>query len=429
MKLLGKSEEEYDAMTPKEKEDAFEKLKANAGTKKQGNIAADTSRDSFAEKFFGGVTDSFRNSISIAMGSTDFSSATVEFKDGNAHIRTCFTAGTLVHTKDGTKVIEDIKVGDEVLSKSDVTGEVTYKKVVNTFIRQTDEIYNVNFTNNSILETTWNHPFRRFKSVLPGDTSSIENSEWTETRDLKKGDHLYSADGSLLVVESVIIEQREETVYNFEVEDFHTYFVGEDSVWVHNQSCAPIAGGPSFWNNTIGNKILESLGLRKPVNDYSNIFAIKAAVDPEGLAMDFLLPQSPCGPNVSCGIPPLPFGGLVKTANSIIKTKKTLDLSRKLGKDGETIARINKNKDRIESITNTAKYRIPDEWLKNEKVIREIKNVSKLSYSRQIKDFNLWAQKNGHTFILEARKGAKLTKPLLNEIKEGNIFLKELGKK
>jgi hypothetical protein len=124
-----------------------------------------------------------------------------------------------------------------VLSKSAETGEISYKRVVNTFIRQTDEIYNVNFTNNSILETTWNHPFRRFKSVLPGDAFSIENSEWTEARDLKKGDHVYSADGSLLVVESVIIEQREETVYNFEVEDFHTYFVGEDGVWVHNEAC------------------------------------------------------------------------------------------------------------------------------------------------------------------------------------------------
>jgi hypothetical protein len=123
------------------------------------------------------------------------------------------------------------------MSKSDVTGEVSYKKVVNTFIRQTDEIYNVKFENASILETTWNHPFRRFKSVLPGDAFSIENSEWTEARDLKKGDQVYSADGSPLVVESVIIEQREETVYNFEVEDFHTYFVGEDGVWVHNVDC------------------------------------------------------------------------------------------------------------------------------------------------------------------------------------------------
>ncbi|PJD99434.1 MAG: hypothetical protein CK427_15850, partial [Leptospira sp.] len=177
------------------------------------------------------------------------------------------------------------------------------------------------------------------------------------------------------------------------------------------QTCI-LTGGPGFWNNKFANSILESLGLLEPVEEYTTAIAIRAAVDPEGLALDLLLPQSSCGPNISCGTPPLPFGGLVKTANSINKTKKTLDLSRKLGREGETIANIKKNKDRIESITKTAKYRTPDEWLKNEKVIREIKNVSKLPYSRQIKDFNLWAQKNGHKFILEVRKGAKLTKPL-----------------
>ncbi|MGZ5029302.1 MAG: polymorphic toxin-type HINT domain-containing protein [Methylobacter sp.] len=26
-------------------------------------------------------------------------------------------------------------------------------------------------------------------------------------------------------------------VYNFEVEDFHTYYVGELGVWVHNTNC------------------------------------------------------------------------------------------------------------------------------------------------------------------------------------------------
>ena len=39
-------------------------------------------------------------------------------------------AGTLIHTKDGLKVIEDIQVGDLVLSKDDQTGEVAYKPVV-----------------------------------------------------------------------------------------------------------------------------------------------------------------------------------------------------------------------------------------------------------------------------------------------------------
>ena len=42
----------------------------------------------------------------------------------------CFVAGTLIHTKDGLKAIEDIQIGDLVLSKDDQTGEVAYKPVV-----------------------------------------------------------------------------------------------------------------------------------------------------------------------------------------------------------------------------------------------------------------------------------------------------------
>jgi hypothetical protein len=253
MKLLGKSEEEYDAMTPKEKEDAFEKLKANAGTKEQGNIAADTSRKSFAEKFFGGVTDSFRNSISIAMGSTDFSSASVEFKDGTAHIRTCFTAGTKIKTKSGYKSIETIQTGDIVASANEHTGKISYKKVVQTFIRQSPRIYKLTYNDGTTLETTGDHPF------------FINDKGWTTADKLSNGDisptwaGLKKSSGvvekeiafseskdtisdrvsrlvmkeSLAVVDIEVIEE-DTTVYNFEVEDDHTYFVTEAEVWVHN---------------------------------------------------------------------------------------------------------------------------------------------------------------------------------------------------
>lgn len=46
----------------------------------------------------------------------------------------------------------------------------------------------------------------------------------------------------------------------------------------------------------------------------------------------------------------------------------------------------------------------------------------------KLKDFNLWAQKNGNKFVLEVRPGAKLTGPLQKQIESGNIILKELGK-
>lgn len=99
-----------------------------------------------------------------------------------------------------------------------------------------------------------------------------------------------------------------------------------------------------------------------------------------------------------------------------------------MGKEGEKLAGITQPKQRIPSLTNTAKYRVPDALLHNERILREIKNVSNLSYTRQLQDFNLWAQQNGYKFILEVKPGAKLTGPLVEQIKAGNIILKYLGK-
>ena len=50
------------------------------------------------------------------------------------------------------------------------------------------------------------------------------------------GDTLISVNGEDLLVSSCYIEECEfaTTVYNFQVEDYHTYFVGECAVWVHN---------------------------------------------------------------------------------------------------------------------------------------------------------------------------------------------------
>jgi hypothetical protein len=61
---------------------------------------------------------------------------------------------------------------------------------------------------------------------------------WVETRDLSPGTRLVSAGGARVVVVSLKNTNHVEATYNFEVADFHTYFVGPEGLWVHN-SCAP----------------------------------------------------------------------------------------------------------------------------------------------------------------------------------------------
>ncbi len=71
---------------------------------------------------------------------------------------------------------------------------------------------------------------------------------WTSAVDLRAGDILVMLNGEYVVVEQVQHELLEspETTYNFEVEDFHTYYVGDISVLVHNAcKAAKKAGLPT----------------------------------------------------------------------------------------------------------------------------------------------------------------------------------------
>ncbi|WP_456094014.1 polymorphic toxin-type HINT domain-containing protein [Paenibacillus sinensis] len=141
----------------------------------------------------------------------------------------CFTGGTKVQTDEGEKNIEDIKVGDKVLSKDETTGEVAYKEVTATFNHETDEIYQIHVGGQTI-ESTFNHPFY------------VKDKGWTFVKDLKPGDLLVQSDGNTLRIESIKLLNKHVTVYNMTVETFHTYFVSDLGIWVHNSNCFNAAG-------------------------------------------------------------------------------------------------------------------------------------------------------------------------------------------
>ena len=136
----------------------------------------------------------------------------------------CFTAGTMIQTDGGEKNIEAIKVGDKVLSKNEETGEVAYKEVTATFNHETDEIYKIHVGGQTI-ESTFNHPFY------------VKDKGWTFVKDLKPGDLLVQSDGNTLKIESIELEYKQVTVYNMTVDEFHTYFVSDLGIWVHNTNC------------------------------------------------------------------------------------------------------------------------------------------------------------------------------------------------
>ena len=103
-----------------------------------------------------------------------------------------------------------------------------YMRVVQTFEHETDEVVEVT-VNDDTITTTPTHPFY------------VPQKGWTEAIELRAGDILVTCNGEYVVVEKVQHELLETpvTVYNFEVEDYHTYYVSADAnsdefVLVHN---------------------------------------------------------------------------------------------------------------------------------------------------------------------------------------------------
>ena len=138
-------------------------------------------------------------------------------------VNICFVAGTLVATSKGNVSIEQINVGDLVWATDPITGETALKPVVQTFVNQTDELVHVT-VNGETITCTNEHPFY---SPVKG---------WIAACQLRAGDVLVMLNGDYVVVEQVQYELLESpvTVYNFEVADFHTYYVGNHMVLVHN---------------------------------------------------------------------------------------------------------------------------------------------------------------------------------------------------
>ncbi len=137
----------------------------------------------------------------------------------------CFVAGTAVLAAVGYVAIENIVPGDIVYAWNETTDKVELKRVVETYINETDELIHLHVNGEEII-TTPSHPFY---SPIKG---------WTDAVYLRAGDILVLVNGEYVVLEKVQHEILEKpvAVYNFQVEDDHTYYVGESGVLVHN-SC------------------------------------------------------------------------------------------------------------------------------------------------------------------------------------------------
>ncbi|TGL79176.1 TIGR04388 family protein [Leptospira yasudae] len=151
--------------------------------------------------------------------------------DGIFRLKTCFVAGTPIHTPDGLRSIEDIRVGDIVVSWNEKTNTFEKKHVTELFIHDVPQLFNIEIDGEEILRTTWNHPFRRRRTDGKGNIEEL----WVQVENLKIGDLILLRDNNWVPVTEIYYFNVEPTkVYNLEVQDNHTYLVGVLGVVVHN---------------------------------------------------------------------------------------------------------------------------------------------------------------------------------------------------
>ncbi len=152
----------------------------------------------------------------------------------------CFVAGTPVMTPKGAVAIESLSRGDEVMSLSEnntaflsLQGNIMKAHLPSLNVGQVSALFVHYFHpvgnlkldaqgQSEVIEVTYEHPF-----------FSVQKQDWVQAGQLSLGEEVWSAEGPILV-SGPWTYTKDTTVYNFEVANDHTYFVGGLKAWVHN---------------------------------------------------------------------------------------------------------------------------------------------------------------------------------------------------
>ncbi|MBQ8547020.1 MAG: EndoU domain-containing protein, partial [Lachnospiraceae bacterium] len=169
----------------------------------------------------------------------------------------CFTGDTLVATETGLRPIEELREGDYVYAENTETGEKERKKVTDVIVTMTDSLVYVETQDGTVIRTTQNHPFY------------VEGEGWKAAAELESGDKVRTKEGRTEIVAEVSVEKLDKPVrvYNLTIEDYHTYYVSEQKVLVHNQNCGDVVETSSSGyrvSDSRRNHILEGEGPTDP---------------------------------------------------------------------------------------------------------------------------------------------------------------------
>ena len=138
-----------------------------------------------------------------------------------AEVVDCFGAGTLVRTQLGPRPIEELKVGDLVLTQATATGALGYRPITVTHHNPPVATSRIRLSDDTIVSNR----FHRFWVARRG---------WVMARDLAPGDQLRTL-GGIRAVESVEAGPVQ-PVFNLDVADDADFFAGASAALVHDNT-------------------------------------------------------------------------------------------------------------------------------------------------------------------------------------------------
>jgi hypothetical protein len=136
----------------------------------------------------------------------------------------CFAAGTVVALPGRQSVpIENIAVGDLIASREESSLNEGGKRVTRTWEHPMKRTVDVSLDTGERVRTTSPHQFFTLEEgIVPAS-------------ELKVGQQLRTLAGPPRTIVGIEPGPPTVTVYNVTVEGFHTYFVGDAALWVHNE--------------------------------------------------------------------------------------------------------------------------------------------------------------------------------------------------
>ena len=178
----------------------------------------------------------------LTQNAVDFSgyvSLTTTNLSGSFTRLSCFGAGTLVRTLDGSRPIENLAVGDRVLTQSVADGSLAYHPITTVHHNPPSPTFLVKVGADTIVSS----PFHRFWVAGRG---------WVMARDLEGGETLRTLEGTRSVeqVEAGPVQP----VFNLDVAGDHDFFAGDVAALVHDNSLPDTRLVPFDLAPTIGAK-------------------------------------------------------------------------------------------------------------------------------------------------------------------------------